>query len=99
MSIRKAHRKNHDNYEKVFHALGHPTRRQVLVIINAAGGKMSAGEIAARFPHKWPTVTRHLRLLESAELVNTTKVSREQVYTLDKERLQTTLGNWMSWFE
>lgn len=99
MSIRKAYRKSHDDYEKVFHALGHPTRRQVLIIINAAGGKMGAGEIAARFPHKWPTITRHLRLLESANLVNTARISREQVYTLNKDLLQETVNNWMNWFQ
>jgi DNA-binding transcriptional ArsR family regulator len=98
MGIRKENRKNHDEYEKVFHALAHPTRRHVLVVINAAGGQMTSGEIAARFPHKWPTVTRHMRLLEMAGLVSTSKTSREQVYSLDKEKLENTVGNWMSWF-
>lgn len=99
MGIRKDNRLTQDEYEKVFHALAHPTRRQVLVVINAAGGQMTSGEIAARFPHKWPTVTRHIRLLETAGMVSTAKSSREQIYSLDKSRLKGTVDNWMSWFQ
>jgi DNA-binding MarR family transcriptional regulator len=45
-----------------------PARRQILLTIHFRGAA-NAGEIAARFAHKWPTTTRHLRVLEEAGLV------------------------------
>jgi DNA-binding transcriptional ArsR family regulator len=98
MSICTAHRKANDDYETVFHALSHPTRRQVLILLNAAGGRLTAGELAARFSHKWPTVTRHLRILEKAGLLTAAKSSREQLYSFERSRLENTIGNWMAWF-
>jgi hypothetical protein len=46
-------------------ALAHPARRQILLTVYFRG-EMSAGQIAGRFAHAWPTTTRHLRVLESA---------------------------------
>jgi DNA-binding transcriptional ArsR family regulator len=54
--------------EAVVCALAHPARRQILMTIHFRG-KATAGEIAGRFAHKWPTTTRHLRVLEHAGLI------------------------------
>ena len=59
--------------EKVFAALAHPQRRQILLVIHFRGGTMTAGQIADRFSCSWPTTTRHLRALESAGLVRVRK--------------------------
>lgn len=61
------------------------------------GGVATAGEIAARFEHKWPTTTRHLRVLEDAGLVHQEKRGRTRVYTIDKNRLAL-LREWLGWF-
>ena len=53
--------------EQVFAALGHASRRQILLTVHIRGG-MSAGDIAKRFEHAWPTISRHLRVLEDARL-------------------------------
>lgn len=60
---------------------------------------MTAGEIQQRFGHKWPTITRHLRQLENAGLVNVRKSGREQIYTLNLARLKGVIYNWLKWFE
>lgn len=78
-------------------ALAHPARRQILMTIHFRGAA-SAGEIAGRFAHKWPTTTRHLRVLEDAGLVRHEKQGRSRVYTVDKSRLAL-LSEWLGWFE
>ncbi len=87
------------DFESVFKALAHASRRHVLVVLNARGGSMTAGKIARRFSCSWPTTSRHLRILEEAGLVRVDRKGREWVYTIESERLQQVLGGWLEWFE
>jgi DNA-binding transcriptional ArsR family regulator len=84
--------------EAVFNALAHPQRRQILLVLRFRGGEMTAGEIAQRFGCSWPTTTRHLRILEHANLVRVIKRGRERIYKLDHSKLRTTVGKWLDWF-
>ena len=82
----------------VLTALSHPARRQILMTIHFRGGEMSAGEIADRFAHSWPTTTRHLRVLEEAGLVTATQDGRARIYRADHSRLEAVQA-WLKWFE
>ena len=62
------------------------------------GGDMTAGDIAGRFAHSWPTTTRHLRVLEKAGLVTQTKHGRTRHYTVSRERLALA-DEWLGWFD
>jgi len=73
--------------EAVFAALAHAARRQILLTIHYWGGAMTAGEIASRFEHSWPTTTRHLQVLEDAGLLTHERVGRARRYTIARERL------------
>jgi DNA-binding transcriptional ArsR family regulator len=86
-----------DALEAVFAALAHETRRHVLVVLKARGGSMTAGEIAQRFDCSWPTVTRHLQVLERAGLVQAVSRGRERIYQLDTDRLDRVAGGWIRW--
>jgi DNA-binding transcriptional ArsR family regulator len=59
---------------------------------------MTAGDIVERFSYAWPTITRHLKQLEEAGLITVDKISREQHYTVNKERLTATVNKWLKWF-
>jgi DNA-binding transcriptional ArsR family regulator len=83
--------------DAVVAALAHPARRQILLTIHLRGAA-TAGEIAGRFAHKWPTTTRHLRVLEDARLIQHEKRGRTRVYTVDKTRLAL-VSEWLGWFE
>ena len=83
--------------DAVVAALAHPARRQILLTIHFRGAA-TAGEIAGRFAHKWPTTTRHLRVLEEAGLVRHERRGRSRVYSVDKSRLGL-VSEWLSWFE
>lgn len=84
--------------DAVFGALAHPARRQVLMTIHFRGGQMTAGEIAGRFRHSWPTTTRHLRVLEEAGLVTSEQEGRTRMYRIERKRLAV-ITEWLQWFE
>ncbi len=88
-----------DDYEAVFGALAHASRRHILVVLKARGGRVSAGDIAARFSCSWPTTSRHLRVLLEAGLVAVERQGREWIYVLDAARLKAVAGGWLNWFE
>jgi DNA-binding transcriptional ArsR family regulator len=87
-----------DEIDAVFDALAHAARRHILVVLNARGGRVSAGTIAARFEHSWPTTSRHLRVLLDAGLVGVERKGREWIYVLQSERLNRVAGGWLNWF-
>jgi DNA-binding transcriptional ArsR family regulator len=71
----------------VFKALDHPTRRQILMVMHFRGDAMTAGEIAERFSCRWPTVSRHMKVLVRADLVRVEKSGRERLYRLERNNL------------
>jgi predicted transcriptional regulator len=84
--------------DAVMNALAHPARRQILLTIHFRGGTMTAGEIAGRFAHTWATTTGHIRILESAQLLNQKKVGRVRHYYINEDRLKV-LEEWLGWFK
>lgn len=60
---------------------------------------MTSGEIASRFNHTWPTISRHLGVLQDAGLVGVSLRGRERVYCLRTERLGAVAGTWLSRFD
>ena len=55
--------------DRTFHALGDVTRRQILATL-ATQGARSANELRAPFDVAQPTISKHLKVLESAGLVS-----------------------------
>ena len=62
-------------------ALADPIRREIVALL--AGGEVSAGDLAARFPVSRPAVSRHLRVLREAGLVRARVDGQRRVYALD----------------
>jgi DNA-binding transcriptional ArsR family regulator len=62
------------NVDRVFAALGDPTRRAVLERLGA--GSATISELAEPFGMSLTGMTKHVRLLEEAELVTTEKIGR-----------------------
>ena len=71
----------------IFGALADPTRRAVLDLLR--GGSMPAGRIAEAFPVSRPAISKHLRLLRRAHLVQETRSSRHRLYSLNAAPLKT----------
>lgn len=98
MSRLRATKRRLADWDAVFRALAHPSRRQILLILHFRGGRMTAGEIAGRFACSWPTTTRHLGVLERAGLVRVSKAGRERIYELDRRRLCSVTSGWLDSF-
>lgn len=98
MNSRRNPARELEDVDVIFKALAHASRRHVLLVLHFRGGEMSAGDIADRFACSWPTTTRHLRVLEDAGLVRVTQHGRERFYRLESKRLQSVVGDWLTWF-
>ena len=68
----------------VFAAIADPTRRAVLDLL--ARRPRAAGEIGSEFPRiSQPGVSKHLRVLREARLVNVTVRAQERIYSIKPE--------------
>lgn len=96
MSVRLQNQKNIGELDNVFKALSHRTRRQILMTLKHMGGKMSAGEIASRYSCAWPTITKHLKVLQQAGLVEVCREGNHQLYKLNLQPMSNVEKNWIS---
>lgn len=69
-----------------FQALADPTRRAVLDLLRQ--GSRPAGQIAQAFPVSRPAISKHLRLLRRAHLVEERREGRNRVYQINAEPLK-----------
>src|SRR6476619_6605585 len=71
--------------EAVLRALADESRRTMLETLS--GGPVTAGELAAALPIARPGVSRHLRVLREAGLVDVRQEAQRRIYTLRPEAL------------
>jgi DNA-binding transcriptional ArsR family regulator len=83
--------------DAVFSALGDPTRRRILLRLRD-GAEASASALAEPFLMSLPGVTKHLRSLQRARLVDQRKQGRERLYRLRPESLKIA-NDWLSEYE
>src|ERR1700756_2613911 len=81
-----------DSREATFSALADPTRRAVLDLLRT--GSQPAGRIAQAFPISRPAISKHLRLLRRAHLVDERREGRLRVYQLNPEPLRA-VDSWL----
>jgi DNA-binding transcriptional ArsR family regulator len=66
--------------DAVFDALGEPVRRRILELLRE--GPTPVGELAARLPVGRPAVSKHLRVLSNAGLIEHRSVGTRNLYLL-----------------
>ncbi len=74
------------SHDAAFQALADPTRRAVLDLLRM--GSRPAGQIAQAFPVSRPAISKHLRLLRRAHLVEERREGRNRVYQINAEPLK-----------
>ena len=79
--------------DAVLHALSDPSRRTVLEALK--DGPVSAGELATMLPLARPGVSRHLRVLREAGLVDVRHQAQFRLYSLKPEPLAE-LDTWLA---
>ncbi|NQD70880.1 winged helix-turn-helix transcriptional regulator [Sphingobacterium shayense] len=70
----------------VFQAIADPTRRSILVLL--ATQSMTAGVIASNFDTARPTVSKHLQILTSCQLLTQEQKGREVYYHLNADKMK-----------
>lgn len=75
-----------DQLSRIFAALADPTRRSIIERLR--DGDASVAELGAPFDMSQPAISRHLRVLEDAGLVRTTRVRQMRPRSLDRATLQ-----------
>lgn len=70
----------------LFKALNDPTRRQILDLLKEKD--LSAGEIAEAFDISKPSISHHLDLLKTADLVSAERDGQFIMYSLDTTALE-----------
>ena len=71
--------------DPTLHALADPTRRAILARL--AEGEARVTDVAAPFPCSLNAVSKHIRVLEGADLVRRRRQGREHVLALNPEPL------------
>jgi DNA-binding transcriptional ArsR family regulator len=79
--------------DDTFHALSDQTRRSMIHALSR-GDALSAGELGAQFRSAQPTISRHLKVLERARLVERSVEGRVHRFRLRQKSLQQA-GDWV----
>ena len=67
-------------------ALSDPIRREILELLKS--GKLSAGEIAEKFPVSGAAISKHLSVLKDADLIRDTREGKFIYYELNASVLE-----------
>jgi len=79
--------------DRTFRALADQTRRSIIHALSG-GETRTAGELGAQFRSAQPTISRHLKVLESARLIERNVDGRIHHFRLRRQPLQQA-GEWI----
>lgn len=79
----------------VFRALADPTRRDIVKLLRKKA--LTSGDIAARFPTAWATISRHLAILKDAGLISAERNGNSIKYELNATVLQELVEHLIDW--
>lgn len=85
--------------DATYHAVSDRTRRQILDLLRVRG-PLRAGDIAERFPRiSRPAVSKHMRVLRRARLVEGARAGRERWYHVNPRPLREMYEGWLRRYE
>jgi DNA-binding transcriptional ArsR family regulator len=74
------------NLDDIYGAIADPTRRAILAML--ASGEVNVGEVAGQFPISFNGISKHVKVLERAGLIERTVVGREHRLRLNPKPLR-----------
>lgn len=86
---------NLDKTNLAFKALSDPTRRRILGLLKT--GDRESKEIAKHCDQEWSTVSRHLRILEVAGLVTSTRSGTHISYSIVRATVERVVSHVNQW--
>src|SRR6187551_979394 len=84
--------------DEVFKALADPSRRRLLDLLNARNGQ-TLRELCAELDMARQSVSKHLAVLESANLVTTVWRGREKLHHLNAEPINAIADRWIHQYD
>jgi DNA-binding transcriptional ArsR family regulator len=84
--------------DEVFKALADPSRRQLLDSLNARNGQ-TLRELCAGLSMARQSVSKHLAVLEAANLVTTVWRGREKLHYLNAEPINAIADRWINQYD
>src|ERR1700750_1556235 len=88
----------YDANDDVFRALADPSRRQLLDALNASNGQ-TLRELCAGMDMARQSVSKHLGVLEAANLVTTVRRGREKLHYLNPAPINDISERWIDRYE
>ena len=73
-------------FQNTMKALSDPNRREILDLLKS--GRLSAGEIAEKFPVSGAAISKHLSVLKDADLIRDTREGKFIYYELNTSVLE-----------
>ena len=73
-------------FQNTMKALSDPIRREILELLKS--GRLSAGEIAEKFPVSGAAVSKHLSVLKDADLIRDARTGKFIFYELNTSVLE-----------
>lgn len=84
------------NMKTILNALAEPNRLQIVELLR--DGSLTVGEITDKLGMNQPQVSKHLRVLSEAGLVEVQPIANRRYYKLNAEPLKE-MNNWLQSFE
>jgi DNA-binding transcriptional ArsR family regulator len=84
--------------DRVFKALGDPTRRKLLDLLFEKNGQ-TLGQLCEHLQMARQSATQHLEILEAANLVSTVRRGREKLHFINPVPLHEVYERWVRKFE
>ena len=81
-----------EQLDRAFAALADPTRRGI--VMHLSNGEASVSELVAQFSLTQPTISSHIKVLESAGLISRSRVAQLRPCKLEAEKLKA-VTNWL----
>lgn len=86
------------NADRVFKALGDPTRRRLLDLLVQRNGQ-TLGQLCENLDMARQSATQHLGILEDANLISTVRRGREKLHFINPVPLHEVYARWVHKFE
>ena len=81
--------------DKVFAALADGNRRKIIELLHEENATLL--ELAAHFPISFQALSKHIKVLESAQIIDKKKQGKYRILSLNREALRPSL-EWISFY-
>ena len=87
-----------NNLNSIFKSIADPTRREIFHLLVLASSALSITQISSHFEISRQGITKHIRMLQNAGLIDMTQKGREQFCIANVQPLKA-IHDWVKFYE